>query len=83
MHIEQFIDERVDLLMILIVSWSLIDLGPLGSDEDIYSARDPCTWLVHVLRLQEYRLSDSITTLHTLTFRRRTYFYLLALKFFL
>ena len=62
MHIEQFINERVDQLMILInliVSWWLIDLGPLRLDEEIYNARDPCTWLVHVLRLREYRLSDN------------------------
>jgi len=38
----------------------VFDLGPLGLDEDIYKARDPCTWLVHVLRLREYRLSDNI-----------------------
>ena len=48
----------VNWLMILIVSWWLLDLGPLGLDEDIYNARDPCTWPVHVLRLREYRLSD-------------------------
>ena len=27
--------------MILIVSWSLLDLGPLGLDEDIYNTRNP------------------------------------------
>ena len=27
----------------LIVSWWLLDLGPLGLDEDIYNARDQCT----------------------------------------
>ena len=49
----------VNWLMILIVSWSLVDLGPLGLDEDIYNARDLCTWPVHVLRHREYRLSDN------------------------
>jgi hypothetical protein len=44
--------------MILILSWSLINLGPLGLDKDIYNARDLYTWLVHVLRYREYRLSD-------------------------
>src|SRR6266550_8774397 len=33
----------VDLLIILILSFSLIDLGPLGLYEEIYNARDPCT----------------------------------------
>ena len=59
MHIEQFIDE---------VGWSVddlddvllfIDLGPLGLYEEIYDARTPCTWLVHVLRHRDYRLSDT------------------------
>ena len=35
-----------------------VDLGPLGLDEDIYKARAPCMWLVHVLRHRGYRLSD-------------------------
>jgi len=29
--------------MILIMSWSVLNLGPLGLDEDIYNTRDPCT----------------------------------------
>jgi hypothetical protein len=45
--------------MILVLSWSLLDLGPLGLYKDIDDARAPCTWLVHVLRLWEYRLSDN------------------------
>ena len=49
--------------MILVLSWLLIDLGPLGLDEEIYNARAPCTWLVHVLRLQEYRLSNKSSPL--------------------
>ena len=50
-HIELFIDERIDRLIDLIddvLSWSLIDLGPLGLYEEIYNAHAPCTWLVHV-----------------------------------
>jgi hypothetical protein len=67
-YIEQFIDEMgwliddLDLVLItLIMSWSLINLGPLGLYKEIYDARAPCTWLVHVLRHREYRLSNSIT----------------------
>jgi len=57
--------------MILIVSCSVIDLGPLGLDEDIYNTRGPCTWLVHVLRHREYRLSDNYTKLNIIfTFNR-------------
>jgi len=44
--------------MILILSWSLVDLGPLGLYEEIYNVRAPCTWLVHVSHALEYRLSD-------------------------
>ena len=29
--------------MILILSWSLLNVGPLGLDEDIYNARDLCS----------------------------------------
>ena len=32
----------VDWLMTLMVSWSVVDLGPLGLDEDIYNARNSC-----------------------------------------
>jgi len=46
-YIELFINEIGwlinDLNRVLIVSWSLVDLGPLGLDEDIYNTRDPCT----------------------------------------
>ena len=66
-YIELFIDERVnrliDLCLILIVG-VLIDPGPLGLYEEIYNARAPCTWLVHVLRLIEYSLSDTIYYTH-------------------
>ena len=56
MQIEQFIDE---------MGWLIddVDLGPLGLYEEIYDARTPCTWLVHVLRHREYRLSDTYTVL--------------------
>ena len=55
-YIEQFIDEMGWLID------DVDDLGPLGLYEEIYDARAPCTWLVHVLRHREYRLSNTSTT---------------------
>ena len=59
MHIEQFIDEIGwlidDVGLVLMVAWP----WPLGLYEEIDDARTPCTWLVHVLRHREYRLSDN------------------------
>ena len=59
MYIVQFIDEMGWLIDDLRLDLIVVDLGPLGLDEDIYNTRAPCTWLVHVLHHREYRLSLS------------------------
>jgi len=65
-----------DLDRVLIVSWSLVDLGPLGLDEDIYNIRNPCTsyaskntdYLTHPLsfNLVEDEASHLLVSVHAL-----------------
>ena len=66
-HIEQFIDERVDRLIdlcLVLMVGVLIDPGPLGLYKEIYNARAPCTWLVYVSHALEN--TDYLT--HPLSF---------------